>query len=207
VADDGVAELEEAERGNDGEAGGEAGAKATSATRPSSPYPHPIESALVSHPCPLCNGGADRVISTHRGRIVVCSGCGLVRRDPIPSPDVLRAIYQADDYFQLSTDSGIGYRDYFADASIYRPYFDGSSPSLAVCASAGRAAGAWCRRGLRARGGSQRGLARSRIRALGCRGLVGRQRFDVDIVAGGFDDLRDSERWTSSPPSRRSSIS
>jgi hypothetical protein len=38
-------------------------------------------------------------------------------------PPELRAIYSAEDYFQLSSDKGIGYRDYFADAPVYRPYF------------------------------------------------------------------------------------
>lgn len=52
-----------------------------------------------------------------------CDSCGLVRRDPIPPPDRLLEIYEADDYFRLRTDGGIGYGDYFADEEVYRPYF------------------------------------------------------------------------------------
>lgn len=133
---------------------------------------------------------------THRGRIVACLACGLVRRDPIPSTDALRAIYRADDYFQLTTDRGIGYRDYFADGPVYRPYFRrkfavlrryASPPGalLELGAGAGFALAAARDAGWQARG----------LELSGAAAAWGRERFDVDIGAGGFDELRDDERW------------
>lgn len=59
----------------------------------------------------------------HRGRIVACVRCGLVRRDPIPSRDQLLAIYRSPDYFRISAPGAIGYGDYYADEVVYRPYF------------------------------------------------------------------------------------
>lgn len=150
----------------------------------------------MAHPCPLCGGGADRVLYTHRGRIVACLNCGLVRRDPIPSSGQLLEIYRADDYFQLRGDTGIGYRDYFADAAVYRPYFrrkfeilrryaDAPGTLLELGAGAGfaleaaRAAG-WRAHGLELSGGAV---------------TWARENLDVDVELGGFDDLRDEERW------------
>ncbi len=75
------------------------------------------------HPCPLCSGSKDDELHRHRGRIVRCLSCGLVRQDPIPSLDELSDIYRADDYFRLQRPAGIGYRDYFRDEGMYRPYF------------------------------------------------------------------------------------
>jgi SAM-dependent methyltransferase len=133
---------------------------------------------------------------THRGRIVACVRCGLVRRDPIPAPETLRAIYRADDYFQLSGDTGIGYRDYFADEPVYRPYFQrkfallgrhASPPGdlLELGAGAGFALAAARDAGWRARG----------LELSGAAVAWARQRFGLDIATGGFDDLDDHERW------------
>jgi SAM-dependent methyltransferase len=133
---------------------------------------------------------------THRGRIVACLACGLARRDPIPSSDALRAIYRADDYFQLTTHSGIGYRDYFADAPVYRPYFRRKftvlqryarppGALLELGAGAGFALEAARDAGWQARGFELSGAAAA----------WARERFDVDITTGSFDDLRDVQRW------------
>ena len=133
---------------------------------------------------------------THRGRIVACGACGLARRDPIPSPDALRAIYGADDYFQLAGDTGIGYRDYFADEQLYRPYFQrkfallrrfASPPGtlLELGAGAGFALAAARQQGWQARGMELSAAAAARAR----------QHLDADITVGGFDDLHDQDRW------------
>ena len=119
-----------------------------------------------------------------------------MRRDPIPSLDALRAIYRADDYFQLTTDTGIGYRDYFADAPVYRPYFQRKlailqryarppGELLELGAGAGFALAAARDAGWRAQGYELSGAAAA----------YGRERLGVDISAGGFDDLDDHGRW------------
>lgn len=46
-----------------------------------------------------------------------------MRRDPVPALDALLAVYRADEYFSLGERRGIGYADYYADESVYRPYF------------------------------------------------------------------------------------
>lgn len=133
---------------------------------------------------------------THQGRIVSCRACGLARRDPIPSSDELRSIYSAADYFQLSSDTGIGYRDYFADASVYRPYFRRKFAVLRRYASPpgallelGAGAG-FALEAARDAGWEVRGLELS-----GAAAAWARQSFGVDITVGGLDDLRDHERW------------
>jgi SAM-dependent methyltransferase len=133
---------------------------------------------------------------THRGRIVVCLACGLARRDPIPSSEELRAIYSAADYFQLSRDSGIGYRDYFADAPVYRPYFRRKFALLRRYASPpgallelGAGAG-FALEAARDAGWDVRGLELS-----GAAAAWARQHFGADVTVGGVDDLRDHERW------------
>lgn len=85
----------------------------------------PTEKAkgLIDNPCPLCGNPFSRELYRHRGRIVQCRGCGLTRRDPIPSPNQLRAIYVSTDYFRIKTAGAVGYGDYFADEAVYRPYF------------------------------------------------------------------------------------
>lgn len=133
---------------------------------------------------------------THRGRIVACLVCGLVRRDPVPASEELRSIYTAADYFQLSRETGIGYRDYFADGPVYRPYFRRKFAALRSYATppgallelgagagfaleAARDAG-WDARGLELSGGAV---------------AWAREHSAVDITVGGVDDLRDHERW------------
>lgn len=81
--------------------------------------------------CPLCGRSGGQVLYQHRGRIVRCVGCGLVRRDPVPPSDVLRALYSSEQYFRLGERVGIGYADYYADESIYRPYFRRAFRTLA----------------------------------------------------------------------------
>jgi SAM-dependent methyltransferase len=133
---------------------------------------------------------------THRGRIVACLACGLARRDPIPSPEELRAIYSAEDYFQLSSDAGIGYRDYFADAPVYRPYFRRKYATLRRFASPPGAL-------LELGAGAGFALDAARDAGWDVHGLElspgaaawARERFGVDVAIGGFDDLRDTERW------------
>ncbi|MDP9283057.1 MAG: class I SAM-dependent methyltransferase [Chloroflexota bacterium] len=133
---------------------------------------------------------------THRGRIVACLGCGLARRDPIPSSEELLSIYSASDYFQLSGDSGIGYRDYFADAPVYRPYFRRAFAVLHRYASppgalleVGAGAG-FALKAARDAGWDGHGLELS-----GAAAAWARQRFGVDIAVGGVDDVHDHERW------------
>lgn len=132
----------------------------------------------------------------HRGRIVECLGCGLVRRDPIPATDELLEIYRSDDYFQLRGDKGIGYRDYFADAPVYRPYFRRkfetlrrhvTSPGalLELGAGAGFALEAAVDAGWQAHG----------LELSGAAATWGREHLGVDAAVGGFDDLVDEERW------------
>lgn len=77
----------------------------------------------VPRPCPLCGREGGSELYRHRGRIVQCRFCGLVRRDPVPSAQDLLELYRSSDYFRLSAANGIGYGDYFADELIYRPYF------------------------------------------------------------------------------------
>jgi SAM-dependent methyltransferase len=62
------------------------------------------------------------VLYQHRGRIVRCLICGLVRRDPIPLPEDLLDLYRAH-YFRRDPAGVVGYLDYFAEESVYRPYF------------------------------------------------------------------------------------
>ena len=133
---------------------------------------------------------------THRGRIVACLVCGLARRDPVPASEELRSIYAAADYFQLSRETGIGYRDYFADAPVYRPYFRRKFAALQSYATppgallelgagagfaleAARDAG-WDARGLELSGGAV---------------AWAREHSAVDITVGGVDDLPGHERW------------
>ncbi len=133
---------------------------------------------------------------THRGRIVACLACGLPRRDPMPSSQELGAIYSAEDYFQLSGDSGIGYRDYFADAPVYRPYF---RRAFAVLERFARPPGALLELGA----GAGFALAAARDAGWEVRGLElsstaaawARQHVGVDITVGGADDLGDHQRW------------
>jgi len=159
-------------------------------------YAAPIDRANVAHPCPICGGGADRVLYIHRGRIVACRKCGLVRRDPIPTSDALLDIYRADDYFQLSGDTGIGYRDYFADAPVYRPYFRRKFEILrryivppGALLELGAGAG-FALEAARDAGWQAHGLELS-----GAAVTWGREKLGVDIAGGGFDDLSDAERW------------
>lgn len=77
----------------------------------------------VSTACPLCGGFSAVELYRHRGRIVRCERCTLVRRDPLPDLDEIARIYRAPDYFRLDRHDAIGYADYFADESIFRPYF------------------------------------------------------------------------------------
>jgi SAM-dependent methyltransferase len=133
---------------------------------------------------------------THRGRIVACLACGLARRDPIPSSEELRSIYAADDYFQLSREPGIGYHDYFADAPVYRPYF---RRKFAVLRRYATPPGALLELGA----GAGFALEAARDAGWDARGLElsapavawAREHFDIDITAGGADDLTDHERW------------
>lgn len=133
---------------------------------------------------------------THRGRIVACGACGLARRDPIPSPESLRAIYSADDYFQLAGDTGIGYRDYFADEPVYRPYFRRKFALLRRYATPpgallelGSGAG-FALAAARDEGWQARGMELSRAAAAWAHEHLG-----VDVTVGGFDDLSDQGRW------------
>lgn len=79
--------------------------------------------ATVPHPCPSCGETVGRVVHGHRGRIVACRRCGLVRRDPIPTADALAAIYRSPEYFRITSGDAIGYGDYYADEIVYRPSF------------------------------------------------------------------------------------
>lgn len=83
----------------------------------------PTPQAETAHPCPLCGGSAGHVLYGHRGRIVRCSSCGLVRQDPVPSPADLYRVYRSADYFRIGRSGAIGYGDYFADEPMYRRYF------------------------------------------------------------------------------------
>lgn len=132
---------------------------------------------------------------THRGRIVACLACGLARRDPIPSRDALLAIYGADDYFQLSGDTGIGYRDYFADAPVYRPYFRRKFAVLrryttppGALLELGAGAG-FALEAAREAGWNVRGFELS-----GAAAAWARQRYGVEVTTGGFDELADQDR-------------
>jgi SAM-dependent methyltransferase len=122
--------------------------------------------------------------------------CGLARRDPIPEPESLLDIYRADEYFQLSGDSGIGYRDYYADAPMYLPYFrrkfavlrryaDPPGALLEIGAGAGFALEA-----ARDAGWQAMGLELSSAAV-----AWAQRHLAVDVTVGGFDDLRDHERW------------
>jgi len=133
---------------------------------------------------------------THRGRIVACVRCGLVRRDPVPTPAALLAIYRADDYFQLSGDSGIGYRDYYADAPVYQPYFRRKLQVLRRFAAPpgsllelGSGAG-FALDAARHAGWEVRGFELSEAAA-----RRARERFGVDVTVAGFAELRDHARW------------
>lgn len=77
----------------------------------------------VAFPCPLCGDPGGRDLYRHRGRIVRCAGCGLVRRDPIWPEDDLAQVYRDPAYFRVGSTDGIGYGDYVADEPLYRPYF------------------------------------------------------------------------------------
>lgn len=145
---------------------------------------------LEAYPCPLCGRRDSRVLYEHRGRIVRCRGCGLVRRDPIPSGDELRSIYRASDYFRLRSANGIGYGDYFADEDVYRPYFRSHlalvarfRPPPGRLLEIGAAAG-YALDEARAAGWSVRGLELSpeAVRSA-------RDRFGVDVLEGGVDAL------------------
>jgi SAM-dependent methyltransferase len=133
---------------------------------------------------------------THRGRIVACLACGLARRDPIPSSEELRSIYAAADYFRLSCEPGIGYHDYFADAPVYRPYF---RRKFAVLQRYATPPGALLELGA----GAGFALEAARDAGWDARGLElsapavawAREHLDIDITAGGADDLSDHERW------------
>jgi SAM-dependent methyltransferase len=120
----------------------------------------------------------------------------LVRRDPIPKSEELLAIYRADDYFQLQGDSGIGYRDYFADAPVYRPYFRRKLEILRRYATPpgallelGAGAG-FALEAARTAGWQAHGLELS-----GAAVTWGRERLGIEAEVGGFDDLRDDARW------------
>ena len=133
---------------------------------------------------------------THRGRIVACLACGLARRDPIPSSEDLRSIYTAAEYFRLSRQKGIGYRDYFADAPVYRPYFRRKFAALARYASPPGAL-------LELGAGAGFALEAARDAGWDARGLElsdgavawAREHSGVDITIGGVDDLPGHERW------------
>ncbi len=159
-------------------------------------YAAPIDRANVAHPCPICGGGADRVLYVHRGRIVACRKCGLVRRDPIPTSDALLEIYRADDYFQLSGDTGIGYRDYFADAPVYRPYFRRKFVILSrYIAPPGALLELGAGAGFALEAARDAGWEAHGLELSGAAVTWGREKLGVDIAGGGFDDLNDTGRW------------
>ena len=159
-------------------------------------YAAPIDRANVAHPCPICGGGADRVLYVHRGRIVACRKCGLVRRDPIPTSDALLEIYRADDYFQLSGDTGIGYRDYFADAPVYRPYFRRKFEILSrYIAPPGALLELGAGAGFALEAARDAGWEAHGLELSGAAVTWGREKLGVDIAGGGFDDLNDTGRW------------
>lgn len=132
----------------------------------------------------------------HQGRIVTCLTCGLARRDPIPAAETLLDIYRADDYFQLPGDSGIGYRDYYADAPTYRPYFRRKfavlrryAPPPGALLEIGAGAG-FALEAARDAGWQAHGLELSDAAV-----AWARRHLAADVTVGGFDDLRDHERW------------
>jgi len=132
----------------------------------------------------------------HRGRIVACRKCGLVRRDPIPTSDALLEIYRADDYFQLSGDTGIGYRDYFADAPVYRPYFRRKFEILSrYIAPPGALLELGAGAGFALEAARDAGWEAHGLELSGAAVTWGREKLGVDIAGGGFDDLNDTGRW------------
>ena len=152
--------------------------------------------AEIAHPCPLCGAGRDRELYRHRGRIVRCLGCGLVRRDPIPPAVSLLHVYRSADYFRLRTAGPIGYGDYYADAPVYRPYFRRKLRLLSRYAAppgdlleVGAAAG-YALEAARDLGWRARGLELSPDAV-----TFARERLGVDAAVGGIDDLEDESRW------------
>lgn len=119
-----------------------------------------------------------------------------MRRDPIPTTDALLAIYRADDYFQLRGDAGIGYRDYVADAPVYRRYF---RRKLAILRRYAAPPGALLEVGA----GAGFALEAARDAGWDAHGLElsaaavrwARQELGVDIAVGGLDEVEDEKRW------------
>lgn len=146
--------------------------------------------SLLPYPCPACGGSAARPLYAHRGRIVRCLACGLVRRDPIPAPQALEEIYRSADYFRLLGPGAIGYADYYADEAMYRPYFrallgDAARlrPPPGRLLEIGTAAG-YALDEARAAGWTVRGLELS-----GQAARHARDRFGLDVVEGGIGDI------------------
>ncbi len=146
--------------------------------------------------CPLCGEHRSRELYRHRGRIVRCSNCGLVRRDPAPSPRELAAIYQSEEYFRVTTPGAIGYGDYYADEHIYRPYFQRKlkrlsrfRPPPGRLLEIGAAAG-YALDEARNAGWDTQGLEISPSAA-----RFARERFGLRVDEGGVEDLVADEEW------------
>lgn len=146
----------------------------------------------VAFPCPLCGATDGRELHRHRGRIVRCQACGLVRRDPIPGPDALAQIYRHPAYFKASGRGEIGYGGYVEDETIYRPYF---RRKIGQIGRARRPPGRFLEIGAatgyaldeaRRAGWSVRGLELSPSAA-----AYARATFGLDVREGGFEEIAD----------------
>lgn len=147
-------------------------------------------------PCPLCASGEVRELYRHRGRIVECEVCGLVRRDPIPHEVDLLAVYRSAEYFRLARTGGIGYGDYYADEPVYRSYFRRKMRTLARFRAPpghlleiGAAAG-YALDEARRIGWTVRGLEVSPSAARHAAGRLG-----LDVREGGFTELDEAEEY------------
>lgn len=151
---------------------------------------------LVAHICPLCGDPDGRVLLQHRGRIVRCVTCGLVRRDPVPDEETLRSIYAAERYFKLDDPREIGYGDYYADEAIYRPYFARKIARLdRYLRPGGRLVEVGAAAGYALDEARRAGWDCSGLELSASAGAYAERRFGVTVRTGGIDDLAPDASW------------
>lgn len=88
----------------------------------------------MSSPCCVC-GGTARVPALHHaeGELTLCTGCGLVSVEPLPTPAAALAPYDAA-YFL----GDAGYRDYAAEEAVFRRQFRHRIRALSAAGCRGR---------------------------------------------------------------------
>ena len=85
-------------------------------------------------PCALCGGTALRACLRHAdGCLARCRACGLVRVEPLPSPEVALAQYDAS-YFR----GDVGYRDYASEEPVFRAEFRRRLSTMRAAGARGR---------------------------------------------------------------------